>query len=51
MLVEQWDADSLRSLSLSVAIKGRCESLIRLTMGNLRHDGLDVARLLSELFT
>lgn len=40
-----------RSLSLSVAIKRRCESLSRLTMGNLRHDGLDVARLLNELLT
>ena len=51
MLVEQWDADALRSLSLVVANKGRGEALIRLTTGNLRHDGPYVARLLRELLT
>jgi hypothetical protein len=42
-----WDADMLRSLRLQVALPG--EQLIRLTMGNLRHDGPEVAELLHAL--
>jgi len=43
----QWEADVLRSLQLAVALPG--ERQIRLTMGNLRHDGPEVARLLHVL--
>lgn len=48
-LVEQWDADALRSLHLAVAHRGSGETLVRLTKGNLRHDGSQVAGLLRQL--
>lgn len=47
--VEQWDADTLRSLQLAVARRGTGETLVRLTKGNLRHDGKVVADLLRQL--
>lgn len=50
-LVAHWDADALRSLHLAVARHGTGETLIRLTKGNLRHDGEQVALLLRELLT
>lgn len=43
----QWEADALRTLQLAVAMPG--ERQLRLTMGNLRHDGDEVARLLHQL--
>lgn len=43
----RWEADALRSLQLAVAMPG--ERQVRLTMGNLRHDGEEVARLLAHL--
>lgn len=43
----QWEADALRTLQLAVAVPG--ERVLRLTMGNLRHDGDEVARLLHVL--
>lgn len=51
MEVAQWDADALRSLELAVARRGEGETVIRLTMGNLRHDGPKVAALLLQLLT
>lgn len=48
-LVAHWEADALRSLQLAVARHGTGETLIRLTKGNLRHDGDQVARLLRQL--
>ncbi|MGZ6792847.1 MAG: hypothetical protein ACXVFV_07825 [Mycobacteriales bacterium] len=48
-LVGQWDADALRSLHLAVARQGTGEELVRLTAGNLRHDGDEVAALLRRL--
>ena len=47
--VEQWDADTLRSLQLAVTSRGTGELLIRLTGGNLRHSEPEVAQLLREL--
>lgn len=47
MAVGQWEADALRSLRLAVALPG--ERQVRLTMGNLRHDGAEVAALLHVL--
>jgi hypothetical protein len=49
MWVEQWEADTLRSLQLAVAAHGTGEQLIRITQGNLRHSGDEVARLLRQL--
>ncbi len=49
MRVEQWDADTLRGLHLAVAHHGTGETLVRLTMGNLRHEGSEVAGLLGQL--
>ena len=48
MEVAQWDADALRSLELAVARRGSGETVIRLTMGNMRHDGPKVATLLRD---
>lgn len=47
--VEQWDADTLRSLHLVVAGRGTGEQVVRLTQGNLRHDQVEVAALLRQL--
>ncbi len=47
--VEQWDADSLRSLNLAVVARGTGEQRIRLTGANLRHDEAEVAGLLRQL--
>jgi hypothetical protein len=47
--VEQWDADTLRSLELTVAASGTGEQFIRLTQANLRHDEAKVVGLLREL--
>jgi hypothetical protein len=49
MLVENWDADALRTLELVVAGRGSGTRLVRLTAGNLRHDADRVAALLREL--
>jgi very-short-patch-repair endonuclease len=49
--VAQWNADALRALQLAVVRRGSGETVIRLTTGNLRHDGPEVARLLRELLT
>jgi hypothetical protein len=47
--VEQWDADVLRTLHLAVKHHGTGETQIRVTMGNLRHTGDEVAGLLRTL--
>jgi hypothetical protein len=47
--VEQWDADTLRSLELTVAARGTGEQFIRLTQANLRHDEARVVSLLRTL--
>lgn len=44
---EQWEADALRTLRVTVALPG--ERVVRLTPANLRHDGPEVARLLRAL--
>lgn len=49
MWVEQWDADTLRSLELAVSSRGNGEQLVRLTSGNLRHSEARVAELLRTL--
>lgn len=49
MWVEQWDADTLRSLELAVGARGSGEQLVRLTGGNLRHSEPRVAALLRQL--
>jgi very-short-patch-repair endonuclease len=49
MEVAQWDADALRSLELAVVRRGSGETVIRLTMGNLRYDGQKVAGHLRQL--
>jgi hypothetical protein len=46
---EQWDADTLRSLELTVAARGTGEQFIRLTQANLRHDAEKVVGLLKAL--
>ena len=46
MWVEQWDADTLRSLELVVSSHGTGEQRVRLTGGNLRHSEARVAELL-----
>jgi hypothetical protein len=47
--VEQWDADTLRSLELTVAARGTGEQFVRLTTANLRHDQAKVVALLRRL--
>lgn len=47
--VRQWEQDALRSLSLAVVARRTGEQLVRLTRGNLRHDGRLVAEQLRAL--
>jgi hypothetical protein len=45
--VATWEADALRTLRVAATLPG--ERVVRITMGNLRHDGPEVARLLRAL--
>jgi hypothetical protein len=49
MWVEQWNADTLRTLELAVAARGTGEQLIRVTRAMLRHHEDRVATLLRQL--
>jgi hypothetical protein len=49
MWVEQWNADTLRSLQLAVAHRGTREQLVRVTRAMLRHQEQEVATLLRQL--
>lgn len=46
--VEQWDKDALRTFELLVA-QGPGERVVRITQGNMRHDGPKLAGLLRQL--
>jgi hypothetical protein len=49
MWVEQWNADTMRSLELAVAARGTSEQLVRVTRTMLRHHEVRVAGLLRAL--
>lgn len=49
MWVEQWNADTMRSLELAVAHRGTGEQLVRVTRSMLRHQEQETAGLLRRL--
>jgi hypothetical protein len=49
MWVEQWNADTMRSLELAVASRGTREQLVRVTRSMLRHQENETAGLLRRL--